>query len=102
MASIWATKVKEVVLFAELHEHEDFFYLDVPDEVIDAFIQMIPETGIMKPEFVSPPQGYVGAHISVIYPEEAKRLKRRVREIGCLYQYTIGKLFVTRPEHWET
>lgn len=90
----------EVVLFSPLREHDAFLYLEVPNEVIDAFLKMIPERGLGKPSLANHPTEYVGAHISVIYPEEMKRVKKRVKEIGDDFQYTLGKLYRTRPDKW--
>ena len=93
--------MQEVSLFSTLNEHEGFLYLDVPDDIIEAFVKMIPNRGLDKPEVATDPTDYVGAHISVMYAEETKRLKKRVREIGEDFQYTLDKMYVTTPENWD-
>jgi hypothetical protein len=93
----------EVVLHSTLCDNEGFLYLEIPDEIVDGFFQLIPERGLDKPSAASK-EDYVGAHISVMYSEETERLakkKKRVREVGESFSYTLDKMYVTEPEGWD-
>ena len=95
--------LEEVTLTAILKEHDGFVYLEIPDEIIDGFLKLIATKGVDHPEVVSD-KGYVGAHVSVMYPEEyeqAKKKKKRVSEIGDEFDFTLDKMFTTEPEGWD-
>ncbi len=86
-------------LTAVLCETKNFVYLDLADGIIDAFIELIKRRDVKKPEEASD-DDYVGAHISVMRPDEYLRVtkgRKRIKEIGEEFDYTIEKLYVTEP-----
>ena len=93
--------VEEVWLTSKLCEQDGFLYLEVPDDIVDGFFKLIPGRGISKPEEASSDKEYVGAHISVMYADETKKIKKKIREIGEEFDYTLDKMFVTEPETWD-
>ncbi len=93
--------MQEVKLEALLREKNGFFYLEVPQDLIEGFIKLIPRKGLDKPEKAIPPSDYVGAHISVITVEEAKKLKKSVKEVGETFEFKIEGIGVAEPQKWE-
>ena len=95
--------LEEVQLRCPLRIRDGFVYLEVPDEIIDGFFEMLPGRGLDKPEAATDKE-YVGAHVSVMRPEEHERIvkkKKRVREIDEDFAFTLDKLYSTEPEGWD-
>ncbi len=94
--------LQEVQLSSTLRERDGFVYLEVPDEIIDGFFKLLPGRGLDKPEAATDKE-YVGAHISVMYSEEYERVtkKKKLREIGEDFSYTLDKMYSTEPEGWD-
>jgi hypothetical protein len=96
--------LEEVRLSAKLCEHDGFYYLKIPDAVIDGFVGLIPDGKADKPAVAYAGNPYVGAHVSVIYPDETQRLhkkRRRVKEVGEEFDFSVDKMFVTQPSDWD-
>lgn len=93
--------MQEVELLATLCERNGFVYLDIPNEILDAFVKMISNRDVKHPKTVSDPKLYVGAHISVISEKETQRIKRNIKEVGDVFPYTIGQLRTTKPKRWD-
>lgn len=67
-------------------------YLNVLDEYIHELYPLLEDKTIQKPAYFG--KGKVGAHISVIYPEEA--IIANFTEHGRLYDFTIRDLVVAK------
>ena len=93
--------VKEVWLTSKLCEQDGFVYLEVPDDIIDGFIKLLKGRGISKPDKASDEKEYVGAHISVMYADETKRIQKKIREVGEEFDYTLDKMYMTEPDSWD-
>lgn len=48
----------------------DYMYVDIDDQYIHKLFPLIHVDGICKPNYFTAKTNYMGAHISVIYPEE--------------------------------
>jgi hypothetical protein len=89
---------KQVWLSGQLKQTRDgFVYLDVPDSIIRAFQQMIPDEEIAHPSGMS--KKYVGAHISVMMKDESDG--KNIKEIGQHFQYKIKALQAVKPDGWD-
>lgn len=63
-------------------------YLDISDKFINDLYPLLRITGIKKPNYFS--DSKIGAHITVIYPEEQKFLQKK--EIGTKHTFQIKEL----------
>lgn len=72
-----------------IQQNDDYCYLKVDDRFIHSLYPMLNESvRIYKPDYFSEDQ--VGAHISVVYPEE--RTKISMDNIGQIHTFSITKI----------
>jgi hypothetical protein len=60
-------------------------YLDIDDAYIHELFPLVPDKKAIKPDYFA--AGGVGAHITLMYPEEGKKIKKE--DIGQTYNFTI-------------
>jgi hypothetical protein len=104
LAKSAGAELTEVELRSTLKVNDGFVYLEVPEALIDGFFKLIPGRGLDKPEVASDKKEYVGAHISVMYPEEYEKIvkrRKKLREVGEDFSYTVDRLYSTTPENWD-
>src|SRR3984957_5008356 len=53
-----------------------FSYLNIDDNFIHSIYPLLDYPGIVKPDYFSAETGYIGAHISITYPEENTQLNQ--------------------------
>jgi hypothetical protein len=93
-----------VPLVAPISELDGFVYVDLPDEIIESFMPLIP-TDIEHP-VVSTSGKYVGAHISVIDPYEFESIRKNygissIPEVGQDVEFQIGQIQKATPVRWK-
>lgn len=90
-----AKKASEVWLSGKLKNQDGFIYLDVPNAIITPFRTLLPDTAHPR-ETVDSDITYVGAHISVMFPDELENVK--IKELGDDFSYRIKGLETVEPE----
>lgn len=79
-----------------MQESGDYCYLNIDDRYIDHIYPMLAQYGrVDKPDYFSMPDG-IGAHISVIYPEEMVRVLPS--SVGQKYTFSVCGLFKAQYE----
>jgi hypothetical protein len=68
----------------------NLIYLNINDAYIHHLFPLLKEKQIKKPNYFG--KGLAGAHISVIYPEEAVQFD--TRDLGKQYQFKINELII--------
>lgn len=77
-----------------------FVYVDLDDGYINKLLQYISEEGYVRPPYFAPPNGH-GAHITVIYADEAKDLGK-IDELGKTIAFKIKECKeIHPPQHPE-
>lgn len=73
---------------------DDLVYLNISDQFINELFPLLSneESKIIKPDYMGP--NLIGAHISVIYPEEGQ--PKSLEELDTLYDFQPIDLFSTR------
>lgn len=74
-----------------------FVFVDVDDNYIHELIKFIEKEGFVKPPYFG--DCLVGAHITVIYPEEMT--EQPIEEIGQTIHFTLRECQVIRPHKME-
>ena len=78
-----------------------FVYVDVDDEYIHKLISFIQKDGFEEPPYFGA-EDLVGAHISVIYPEEIKKfIVEDIQECGETISFTPKRCEVVNPPIWQ-
>lgn len=70
-----------------------FLYLDIDDRYIHEIFPLLKQSNLQKPDYFSMETNFIGAHISIIYPDELIEVKTDL--IGKQYAFTINGLFFT-------
>jgi hypothetical protein len=70
-------------------------YLKIDDAYIHRVFPLLKEPGIIKPDYFQGERA-IGAHISLVYPEEDNNLHNWQAEIGEQYSFTAGSVFSMR------
>ncbi|MGQ3889025.1 hypothetical protein ACQUW5_08340 [Legionella sp. CNM-1927-20] len=70
-------------------------YLSIDDDYIYRLYPLLNLPLITEPNYFNP-EG-IGAHISVVYPEEYELLD--IKELGCCYHFNIQQLVSAQFEH---
>ena len=84
-----------------LKSSDGFLYVDIDDAYIHKLISFIHEEGFKEPPYFGKP-GLVGAHISVIYYDEANNYGLgEVEECGKLIIFTPKQCQVVHPPKWK-
>lgn len=84
-----------------LRSSDGFVYVDLDDEYIHGLIPFIQQDGFQEPPYFGE-AGLVGAHITVIYPEEvAKYGVKEIRESGEVISFVPQKCQVVHPPKWK-
>ncbi len=79
---------------------DGFVYVDLDDEYIHKLVSFIQEDGFEEPPYFG--KGLVGAHITVIYPEELKKfIIGEIQECGEAIDFTTKKCEVVYPSRWQ-
>ena len=73
-----------------------FVYVDVEDAYVHRLISLIQEEGFVEPPYFG--SGLVGAHISVIYPDEMNQ--REIEECDKMIQFTPITCEIVHPLKW--
>jgi hypothetical protein len=82
-----------------LRESENgFVYLDLDDAYIHELIHFIEDDGFEEPPYFGKP-GLIGAHISVVYPNEER--SEGTIELGQMIQFTPLECKIIHPLKWE-
>lgn len=90
---------KEEKIKGRLMQTEDgFLYLDLPDQLIDAFHLMIDDPKAKKPPYNTKKMNNVGAHVSVAYKDEME--DKEVKELGDEFYCGIKGFVSLDPEGW--
>ena len=54
----------------------DFVYLDIDDGYINAVYPLIGNANTLKPDYFSAETSFIGAHISIAYPDEHMKIEK--------------------------
>lgn len=88
-------------LYGTLVKTGDFIYLDVDDQYVYKLISFIEKDGFQAPPYFGSPD-LVGAHITVIYPDEAKKYKiKDIEEHGEKIYFSPKICQIVHPPQWE-
>lgn len=80
---------------------DGFVYVDLDDEYIHKLISFIQQDGFQEPPYFGSP-GLVGAHITVMYPEETEKYGiQEMKECGEVIFFTPQKCQVVHPPRWK-
>ncbi len=71
--------------------HNGLVYLDVTDDYIHRLFPLICDPHVYKPDYFNE-EDPIGAHISVIYPEEISS-EFAIAELGQRYEFSADRLF---------
>lgn len=84
-----------------LKNSEDFVYVDITDEYIHQLVTFIQKDGFEEPPYFGD-RDLVGAHISVIYPDEIKKYGiREIQECEKLIYFTPKECKIIHPPNWK-
>lgn len=87
--------------FGILKNSGGFVYLDVDDEYIHKLVAFIQDDGFEEPPYFGSAD-LVGAHITVIYPDEVKKYGiKEVQECGETIHFTPKECKVVHPPRWQ-
>ena len=99
----------KILKYAEAHlphcgvlkSSSGFVYVDVDDEYIHKLASFIQQEGFEEPPYFGNAD-LVGAHITVIYPDELKNLSmREIQECGKMVYFTLKGCEVVHPQRWK-
>ncbi|WP_420422035.1 hypothetical protein [Simkania sp.] len=76
-------------------ESDGFTYVDLDDRYIHELIQHLPREGFSEPPYFGP--GLIGAHITVIMPEEWTSIQK-VEECGTKVSFSLKECEIVHPE----
>ncbi|MBS0621829.1 MAG: hypothetical protein JSR80_02580 [Verrucomicrobia bacterium] len=80
-----------------LKNSDGFLYVDIDDEYIHQLVLFIQKEGFEEPPYFGRPD-LVGAHITVIYPDEVKEYGiSEIQECGEVIDFTPRECQVVRP-----
>src|SRR6185312_15055711 len=68
-----------------------YSYLDIDDDYIHKIYPLIADKGAVKPDYFSKKTNFMGAHISITYPEENVNIPDH--EAGKIINFETEKLF---------
>ena len=78
-----------------------FVYVDVDDEYIHKLVTFIQKDGFKEPPYFGN-SDLVGAHITVIYPDEIKKYGvERIQECGEIIHFVPKECQIVRPPKWQ-
>lgn len=84
-----------------LRNANGFVYVDVDDAYVHELIQFIQKEGFEEPPYFDGP-GLVGAHITVVYPEEMKKYGvKSIEECGTSIYFTPRTCQIVHPPRWQ-
>ena len=90
---------KQEKIKGRLMQTEDgFLYVDLPDQLLDAFTAMIDDPKAKKPPYHTKKMNNVGAHVSVAYKDEMK--DKEIKELGDEFYCGIKGFVSLDPEGW--
>jgi hypothetical protein len=84
--------------YGVLREGEGFVYVDLDDAYIHKLISFIQNEGFEEPPYFGAGD-LVGAHITVIYPDEMNQLQ--IEEDGKVVDFTLKTCEVVHPPKWK-
>jgi hypothetical protein len=83
-----------------LKNSDGFIYVDIDDDYIHKLISFIEKDGFEEPPYFDG-EGLVGAHITVIYPNDMKKYHvGEIKELGQTIRFTPKKCQVMHPPGW--
>lgn len=86
--------------YGVLKDSNGFVYLDLDDAYIRKLISYIEQYGFEEPPYFGTPD-LVGAHISVIYPEElVDQEAKKIKELGNNISFTSLECQIVHPPKW--
>lgn len=91
-------KKKEKIKGKLKQTDDGFLYVDLPDSLIDAFVNMIDDPKAKKPPYNTKKMNNVGAHVSVAYKDEVKDIE--IKELGEEFYFSIKDFVSLDPEGW--
>ena len=68
-----------------------FLYLDIDDDYIHNVFPLLKQIDIQKPDYFSATTDFIGAHISIIYPDELAKIASNF--VGGQYSFNVVDLF---------
>lgn len=84
-----------------LENSDGFVYVDVDDRYIRELIKFIKKEGFEEPPYFGR-SDLVGAHITVVYPEEMKKYNVQcIEECGTSIQFIPRSCQIVHPPRWE-
>jgi hypothetical protein len=87
--------------YGVLKDSAGFVYVDVDNEYICKLVTFIQKDGFEEPPYFGNPD-LVGAHITVIYPDEVKRYGiGKIQECGETIYFTPKECKVVYPPKWQ-
>lgn len=76
-------------------EPDGFTYVDLDDRYIHELIEQLPQEGFSEPDYFGP--GLIGAHITVIMPEEWTTIQK-IEECGTEVSFSLKACEIVHPE----
>jgi len=89
---------KEKIKGRLMQTEDGFLYIDLPDQLLDVFTEMIEDPKAKKPPYHTKKMNNVGAHVSVAYKDEMEDIK--VKELGDEFYCGIKGFVSLDPEGW--
>lgn len=87
--------------FGTLKSTNGFVYVDIDDKYVHELIQFIEKSGFQKPPYFADPN-LVGAHITVIYPDEMKEYSlEQIKEVGTTIYFQPLECNLATPPNWK-
>lgn len=83
------SELKDLSNRGKLAVSDEIVFLDIDDEYIHRLFPLLKKLNVQKPDYFG--EGLIGAHITVIYPEENVQIDRN--EMGKEHHFSIKGVF---------
>lgn len=79
-----------------------FYYLDVPQSFATGLFRMLSNKQAQETPYKEEKYNKIGAHVSVIHEDEIDKIDGlRIKEIGEMFEFSLGQAKFTSPESWD-